>query len=300
MDEIKQKEGAKTVRSVILEYVIYHHAESSDWIAGNSGECYTVETTEYDDRVNHTDLVVEWKIGGRIYRLAIDVTSSETDRVVSRKEQSIRHEIESGNLTTIKYFESQAEPKKVGKIQGIPRAIVAFDRDSIQKLCGNLVNKKPRELAHNPEQLLILEEISKQMSDQIEYALSLILEEVERIFARLNQEEKRELKAVLKETILLAKNPENLARVLATLDQQSKLLGKLQGYPTIKKYLGVIARQREIQIIANGITEEKEKSGQVETPTADMREKNVVLRRVNSHLREFDIPPHLHDFLEAA
>ncbi|MFA6215721.1 MAG: hypothetical protein WC768_04075 [Patescibacteria group bacterium] len=296
----RQQEGSRTMRSSILEYIIHHHAEASDWVAGKSGECYTSQTTEFDDIFNHTDMVFEWSRDGKIYRLAVDVTSSEKDERIQEKEAQIRKEIEAGTLGSIKYFKSQIEPEKIGRITNVPKVIIAFSREMIQRLCGDLATKKPKELAKSPEQLLILEEISQQMTDQIEYALGLILEETEKIFLELNQREQRELKAVLRETVLLAQNPENLAKVLATLDQQSNLLGKLQSHPTIRKYLSGINRQREIQTIVNGIIEEKEKSGEVQAPAASSRENNIVLKRVKSRLTNFGIPPGLEDILQAA
>ena len=299
--EIKQQQNeSRTMRSLILEHAIYLHSESSNWVAGKSGECYTVQTTEYDDKINHTDLVIEWVENGEVHRLAIDVTTSEMDTKIEEKERQIRDEIKSGNLSLVKYFKSEAQPDQIRKVSGIPRAIIALDRESIQRLCGDLVNKKPKDLAKNPEQLLILEEISQQMSDQIEYSLGLLLEEIETAFQHLNNEEKRELKSVLRQAISLADNPDNLLKVLETLDEQKKLLNKLERDSAINKYLKVIDRQRKIKDIVDQIITEKEKGGEVQAPAAELLEKNIVLRRVNSRLAKFEVPPHLEDLLEAA
>ncbi len=194
----REVEVAKTSRGKILETIIRRQAELSNWLGDN---CHTVATTEYDDRANHVDFVVEWeKPDGQICRLAVDITTTEDPGIVNKKEELIEEEIERGTLTTVKYFESEADQTK-GKIEQLPRVVLAVDRQSIQKLCKDLVREKPKELAKSPEQLLLLKEIRLQMVDQIEYAFALLLENLDQQFKFFSPEEKQELRKLAKSGI---------------------------------------------------------------------------------------------------
>ena len=297
LDEIKKAQKyPATVRAVILEHVIFSHSENSNWLTTQDRESYTVQTTEFDDKVNHTDMVVEWIEDGEIRRLAIDVTTSETNGPIAQSESQIEEEIKSGNLATVKYFKSQAEPNKVGEISGIPRVIIAMDRETIKKLCGDFVTKNPRELEYSHEQLLILEEIREQMSDQIEYALKLLFEEIEKIFVGLGQQEKAELRILLRKALSLEKDPDQLPNVLHTLENQGNLLDFLQKTPATSRYLEVIGKQRIIQDIVRNIIKEKSDSrpDMVQQAADNIEgEGNIVLRRTRDRLRNFEVPPRL-------
>ena len=83
--EIKKKhQYEKTERSIILETVLTKHIEQSNWIGEN---CYVVQTSKYDDVINHTDLIVEFERekNDEATRLAIDVTTSEDREVLDKK-----------------------------------------------------------------------------------------------------------------------------------------------------------------------------------------------------------------------
>jgi hypothetical protein len=281
----QKKNQEKTSRSRILEYIIIDQSERSDWLGENS---LTYQTTEYDDRHNHADLVLEITKDGKSYYLAIDVTSSESDYVLWDKEATIRQEIKSGQLTNIKYFKGKNQKTE---LKNLPRVILALDWVGVQRLCKDLVKKKPKDLGKNPEQILILEQIRDQMSDQIEYALNLLLDEIGGMFKTLDKEEKKELILVLKEARHLASQPQKLPKVLEILTEQKKLLNRLTGFPSITRYLNVISRQKTIYQMAQDLI--KEKSGLVEKPAAETKEQNIVLRHTRSHLRQYDLPAQL-------
>lgn len=291
-EQRKKRRQEKTKRSRILEYAIIDQIERSNWLGENG---MTYETTEYDDRRNHTDLVFVLEKNGKIYYLAIDVTSSENDQKLWEKEATIKKEIESGQLTHIKYFKDKNQKME---LKNIPRVILALDRAGIQRLCGDLVKKKPIELAKSPEQILILEQIRDSMSDQIEYALNLLLSEISHVLRYLDKEDKEELITVLKEARHLAQKPENLPHVLGTLEDQKKLLSKLRGFPSITRYLNVISRQKAIYGIAQNLIEKK--SGEISQPAAETREQNIVLRHTRSNLQQFHLPPQVDRLAEAA
>lgn len=251
----RQEEQAKTGRAEILESIIKDSIELSDWMGGN---CYTAETSEYDDRANHTDFVIEWEgEDGEITRLAVDITSAEDDEVIRKKEGYIKRELQRGHMTKLKYFRSEAAPDFEGTITGIPRIVLAIEKEGVQDLSKDIVNKNPREIAKNPEQLLLLEQVRRQMLDQVEYSLSLVLEKISNNMSSLDQEEQDELKALAQSAINLEQSPDTISDVLAVMDEKEKLTIKLGFDREIKKYLEAIKKQRQILEITNGLIEEK-------------------------------------------
>lgn len=299
LEKTKKNFQEKTDRATILEYAILDQAERSNWLGEN---CYTIETTEYDDTANQVDFVVEWEEDGEIVRLAVDVTTSESADVLWKKESMIQEGIESGKMAQVKYFQSEIDPDTKGTISGIPHVVIAMNKEGIQSLAKDLVTKKPIELAKSPEQLLILKEISVQMTDQIEMALDLLLKESSHVLGQIQGEERQELYEVLREASSLAKNPENLPKVLDTLESKKKLLSQLRGFPSVPKYLNAIDRQRKILTITDRLIQEKSGSlDQEVVKQAAAKEKgNIVLSRTRSHLSLFHLPPRFQELIQAA
>jgi len=295
----RKQEVVKTKRGEILEHVIRHHAEMSDWLGDN---CYTVETTEYDDRANHIDFIIEWEQeDGEAVRLAIDVTTTEDPDVFDKKESLIKDEIEKGWLSRVKYFQSEIDETK-GKIQNLPRAVIAVSKENIQKLCGELINKKPAELAKSPEQLLLLDEIGTQMTDQIEYSLKLLLENLYNYRNSLSEQQKDELKNLAQAAIKLEDNPEEIQNVLKILKEQKNLIGQNIKNPAITKYINTITQQEKVFAITNKLYQQKSSSldSLIIQQAAEQKQNNIILKTVNLNLRDFHLPNKIHDLALAA
>ncbi|MCX6799773.1 MAG: hypothetical protein NT091_01360 [Candidatus Falkowbacteria bacterium] len=120
----------------LLEKLLAHDISFNDWLDG----AFTVGTTRYDDCVNHTDFVIEWRVGEDVLRLAVDTTvsgistndPSRADDVIFRKTDYIAEEIVKGRGTTIQYLDSEAEDKKIS-VSDVPRVIIAFDHENMDK-----------------------------------------------------------------------------------------------------------------------------------------------------------------------
>ncbi|MEK7189017.1 MAG: hypothetical protein AAB671_00730 [Patescibacteria group bacterium] len=161
----------KTERAVILEALLAEHIERSEWMGGNA---YTFQTTEFDDRINHTDLVIEFgrPEGGQY--LAIDVTTAKDREVQARKRERIDQEVDIGKLTTIKYFESQTDDERPQKtLRHIPRAVIHVSPEALKRITEiqyDILQKKKganQKMAEDPVQIELLEQIENQMTEHV-------------------------------------------------------------------------------------------------------------------------------------
>ena len=295
----RETEQLLTQRAKILEYVIQELGYSAEWFGQN---CEIVQTTEYDDRAGHIDFVVEWENeDGKVIRLAVDVTTADNPEVLTKKDSMIRDEIRKGTLATVKYFKSEIADKK-SPLENTPRIILAVSKDGIQKLCGDVVKKKPIELANSPEQLLLLEQIRTQMTDQIEYALKLLFETFEERFSALNPEEKESLKQLVESAKKLEADPNSLTEVLEIMEEHKNVLLQIRGIPTVKKYINAVSRQNEVLNIANQLIQEKSGSlNKLIVQQAAAQGKNKpVIRQAQSNVKKFRLPSRLEELALAA
>ena len=284
----REHETKATKRGKILEYAIFKNAESADWFGP---EAYTVQTTEYDDRHNHIDFVVEWETDEKIERLGIDATTAESAEVIEKKRNIISQEIAEGRFGTVKYFESEIDGS-VGPIEQIPRLILAVDRDGVKRLAKDLVHKKPLELADNPEQLLLLEQIQTQMVDQIKETLELVLRQLAYKRRLLSPENKKQLGKLAEIAYQAEHDPNTLHKLLTAIDESPELIEQAKGFPTIDRYLNGFERQRAILRIAEGLIAQKNNSlsaGALERAKQD-GQRNAVLQMAP---RRFNAPPQL-------
>ncbi|MDD5464384.1 MAG: hypothetical protein PHP62_04495 [Candidatus Moranbacteria bacterium] len=179
------------IRSDALETLIVDQAEMNNWFGENS---FLTRTSEYDDKNNHVDAILEFAVEGedgevaKRLALAIDTTmaSSKSNNVVN---DNIEKNIEAVKYdrTTVKYFESQVDNYK-GRLRHVLPVVVGVDMtnsDDLISLAASMaklestirdpkaiVNKEnlkinltkaKKEMLDHPAQLLFLEEIKAQL-----------------------------------------------------------------------------------------------------------------------------------------
>lgn len=151
-------------RAVILEAIFNEQVELSEWLGKDT---YTIKTTEYDDFVNGTDIVI--MLDGEI-PIAIDVTTSS--KAIPRKVDKISDGISSGKLTTIKYFEDEFTGDK-GMKKGLPRFVIGAGPRTIDHLTHLWMGKRSdkKALEREPIQLQIIKEMIMQAERYAVYAL---------------------------------------------------------------------------------------------------------------------------------
>ncbi|MEK7643004.1 MAG: hypothetical protein AAB372_00945 [Patescibacteria group bacterium] len=129
----EDRENAKL--AAVLEAVVHDGVRTSKWFGD---QVSTIKTSRFDDIVNGVDAAIEFQRGDRsasYMALAFDVTYSKN---ISEKLLRIRDEVRSGDLTRIKYFESNFLGMR-GEMSGVPRVVVGGDRQSTHNVARSWV-----------------------------------------------------------------------------------------------------------------------------------------------------------------
>ncbi len=151
----------------ILETVIYENGDMSNWFGEDS---YMILPSIYDDIKNGVDSIVEFqntkKQQASHLALAIDVTYGDQ---LSNKLSRIKREIDSGELSRIKYFHSEFLNIHGGKSH-LPRVVVGVDMPKLREVMELWLEDKKNELAEHPIQYYLIEEVKLQFEEFIRYA----------------------------------------------------------------------------------------------------------------------------------
>lgn len=152
--------------ATILEAILHEQIELNEWLGP---DVQTRKASQYDDIKNGVDSIVDFRqdIGVQHLALALDVTYS--GRTPVKKLERIRNEIDSEELSTVKYFESSDGTYK-GSLYQVPRVVIGSEKNETLALAELWMQKKNKELARHPIQLKILDEISMQLQAFITYA----------------------------------------------------------------------------------------------------------------------------------
>lgn len=171
VQEQRNKEGNifKTERAEIFEAIFLKWAAEAKWFGDN---CRVVPANEYDDHRNHTDFVLVFaRPGGESVKLAVDCSTSGKEDVLRKKVYHTAKGLETGYLTSIKYFTDPASGRKQ-KIGLIPRAIAVVEKERLDELCRLFLlaykdggEQKEKE---NYFQYYLLKEFESQLEAQLE------------------------------------------------------------------------------------------------------------------------------------
>ena len=152
----------------IFEAIIFEQIELSNWLGENAN---TIQPSDYDDIINKVDCIVEIEespTSTSHLALAMDVTISGH---FGDKFAHIKKSIDTGELTKIKYFATDAGNFK-GEKSLIPSVVIAVDRPTLFSMIKAWTQKDQKALAEHPAQVKILEEIRIQLSAFAKYAES--------------------------------------------------------------------------------------------------------------------------------
>lgn len=161
--------GIAKERADLLEAVLNNEAEMSNWVGEDA---YTFQTFEYDDFFNGVDTVVEWEPDedGEPPRLAIDFTTASDQGNVREKFDRIRNDLDKKDnyLAQVKYYFSDAKGE-FESIDHVPHVVVGLDQDRMKMLAEDLHESEKGELGEHPVQLVLFEQMDKQLSSQLMY-----------------------------------------------------------------------------------------------------------------------------------
>lgn len=143
--------------ATILEGIIHEQVELSDWLGP---DVMTRKASRYDDIFNGVDSIAEFESDDNpaVLALSLDVTYAHPEKKLKR----IRNEIDADTLSRIKYFES-SDGRFQGSLSKVPRVIIGTDFLQIERLATLWVEGKKTELANDPVQWIILNEIASQL-----------------------------------------------------------------------------------------------------------------------------------------
>lgn len=101
-------------------------------------------TTQFDDRINHTDawtiLKTQTDSGKKIFpKIAFDFTVASDEEVLNKKIKKVAGEISQGTLTSLKYVKmtkTKGDKKEmVYGLKKVPRVIIKCQKEEIEKIC---------------------------------------------------------------------------------------------------------------------------------------------------------------------
>jgi hypothetical protein len=160
--EIDQTERARLLENILFNPSIDNSAIQSAWFGDNAS---ATPATEFDDRFNGVDAIIQWGTGEESAKLTVDCTVSETEDVLEKKKEKVLKGIKAGSLSTVKYFQSFEDPEDAGPLSHIPQVILSIKKDVLREIAGEAINGK--DFDKNYIQFNILESIKEQLEDQI-------------------------------------------------------------------------------------------------------------------------------------
>jgi hypothetical protein len=128
----KPQEADKTQRGEIFEAIFETYTDMNGWFS----DMVVSKTFEYDDRVNHTDFVLNSQLdNSEEVFIAVDCTVTENQELIDKKVNRIGDEITKGKLSEVKYFKSSDEDDDKRRLKNIPRVILVLDQKNLKNLC---------------------------------------------------------------------------------------------------------------------------------------------------------------------
>ena len=191
---IKEEGSEPSKRAQILEAVLSEQIELSNWFGQ---EAMTIVPSEYDDIYHGIDSAIEFGNPNQEFQyltMGLDVTSSSN--FIEKKLRKIKSHIIDGSLTKMKYFISERnDSRPPGLNEKIPNTVIGVDKKAIQELSelwltinqGRQTNKQglspesiqsqkervkeaQKKLAEHRVQVMLLEQIEKQLVVFSEFA----------------------------------------------------------------------------------------------------------------------------------
>lgn len=163
-----QQARAKAQGNTDLEKLFYIRAKifeallseimQRDWFP----DFFLTETSEFDDRINGVDAVLESQAhSGRA--ALIDFTSHKDKQKLREKIQKIFRKIEQGKLGEVKYFKSQTDGQ-AHHLKMLPMVIIGLDSRTLTEIIDIYTAQSKRELANHWVKNAIVEELLRQIA----------------------------------------------------------------------------------------------------------------------------------------
>lgn len=125
-------------RGELCEAIVATQIEESNWMGSNAE---VTIPSRYDDIVNGIDIIVGFDEEEMHSHLGLAVDVTESTRGVERKFHKIRESIENGELSQVKYFDSDYFH---GALRQVPRVTIGADRTALREVADLLLYFKMR------------------------------------------------------------------------------------------------------------------------------------------------------------
>jgi len=159
----------------ILEAIIHDNIEKSNWLGRDA---HSIKSSRYDDIKNGVDMIVEFQdedeaVSSRL-ALVVDITFSTQIR---EKIDRIKEDIRNGRMAEVKYFSSDLSNQR-GELVKLPNVVIGAEIGNVKKVRDAWMNESGNGLERHPLQMLMLEEIQKQLIFFMNYAIEYRQDEV--------------------------------------------------------------------------------------------------------------------------
>lgn len=188
MERRKEQKREETPQSIELkkladtfEALILWNAEQAEWLGSKAT---TIKTSEYDDRKNGVDMVVEFKEerSPSYLGLAADVTFSSDKTIIAKKFAILREQIKRGTLAQVKYFHSEHTGFD-GQLSKLPEVVIGVSEGMVKELSNLWADGNHKALAIHKVGIMILRQIEVQLKTFARYATSMNQLEAARIYS---------------------------------------------------------------------------------------------------------------------
>ncbi|GMU74079.1 MAG: hypothetical protein AMXMBFR44_2780 [Candidatus Campbellbacteria bacterium] len=169
--ENKDRSSLMDKAALAAEALMYEQVGKSDWLSGEGVKVYPEKTTDSDDIFNKTDLVLTFETGEDEEPLAVTVDVTIGMRTLTEKIHSIKQEIDTQSLTTVKYHETPSGEHV--PLEKAPRVILGIEPETLMELLPLWLtgDAQGRErLKTHPVQLDVALAIEMQLKAYEEYA----------------------------------------------------------------------------------------------------------------------------------
>lgn len=202
--------------SLATEALFYEQIALSDWLSAPGVKVYVEKTSQVDDFINKTDMVLVFvtKEDEEPLSITVDVTLGILS--LNEKIHSIKQEIDTKTLGHIKYHETLSGEHT--SLEGVPRVLLGIEPEELTQLLKLWVQDSEAaksRLRTHPVQLALVRQIEEQLLAYQKYAQSSHDEATAKKYETLVHIMQRVKKA--KEEVHAQEEGENLFRFLGMM-----------------------------------------------------------------------------------
>lgn len=169
--EKQEQNELLTKASLAAEALMFHQIGLSDWFSAAGVQVYVEKTSQYDDFINKTDMVLTFvtKEGEEPLSITVDVTIGILS--LNEKIHSIKQEIDEKRLSHVKYHETlSGDPASLDCVPRVVLGVAPEELGTLLKLWVQETEVSKNRLKEHPVQLALVRQIEEQLLSYQKYA----------------------------------------------------------------------------------------------------------------------------------